>query len=340
MRVHSPSTDRRTKADDVTRALIALSAAVVAVLAGCTATPASDPTATPTEPAVEQIDSLGATEISATPFPDWITATDAGVWVANVGAGLVRYDDAGAKTAEVPTGDIALAMDVGFGSLWAGSTADGRAEVVRVDIGDPGSVTRIPLPGVTLAEESSIAATDDAVWVLTTSDPRTIVAIDPADNTVRGTLPVAENAAALRGGFGSLWVTRNADDTVDRVDPATGEVLASIPVGPYPQFLAVGDDAVWVMNQFGPSVSRIDAETEEVTTVPLPGRRINGGDIAASADAVWVRTSSGLAVRIDPLTATVTRRIGPAAGSGSIAIDGTSVWISAHDVTTVWRIDD
>jgi hypothetical protein len=53
-----------------------------------------------------------------------------------------------------------------------------------------------------------------------------------------------------------------------------------------------------------------------------------------------VRTSSELALRIDPATAAVTRRVGPAAGSGSVAIDGDSVWISAHDVTTVWRIAD
>ena len=35
---------------------------------------------------------------------------------------------------------------------------------------------------------------------------------------------------------------------------------------------------------------------------------------------------------------TVVARYGPPSGSGSVAADEDAVWVSAHDVTTVWRL--
>jgi hypothetical protein len=60
----------------------------------------------------------------------------------------------------------------------------------------------------------------------------------------------------------------------------------------------------------------------------------------ATPHAVWVRTSGELASLLDPATTRVVRRVGPEAGSGSIAVHGDDLWISAHDVSRVWRIPD
>ena len=54
--------------------------------------------------------------------------------------------------------------------------------------------------------------------------------------------------------------------------------------------------------------------------------------------SVWVRVSDALIARIDPTTDTVIERYGPPAGSGSVAADADAVWVSAHDINTVWRL--
>ncbi len=66
---------------------------------------------------------------------------------------------------------------------------------------------------------------------------------------------------------------------------------------------------------------------------------IIGGDIVATADAVWVQANSVLGVQIDPSTNAVIQRVGPAKGSGGVAIsaDG-AVWITAHDALRLYRI--
>jgi hypothetical protein len=75
-------------------------------------------------------------------------------------------------------------------------------------------------------------------------------------------------------------------------------------------------------------------------TIKVSSGGISGGDIAASADAVWVRvTDDALAVRIDPRTNAVVDRLGPPTGSGGAAIAEASVWITAHDDRqAVWRL--
>jgi streptogramin lyase len=53
---------------------------------------------------------------------------------------------------------------------------------------------------------------------------------------------------------------------------------------------------------------------------------------------VWVRDTEQLVARIDPSTDRVTEWIGPSKGSGSVAVGHGNVWISAHDVATIYRV--
>jgi streptogramin lyase len=290
------------------------------------------------------MDELGALAIDSAPFPDWVTVTEEGAWVANVGPGLTRYDRDGNVTAEVPTDAVIQAMQVGFGRLWLTSSPDGGgdATVLGVSTSDPADVVRIPLPGMTVPEESSVAVTDDAVWVV--ADPAdtglVLVRIDPAANAVVGTVPAPPGAGAMRGLAGSLWVSVPVSGHVARVDPADGTVLAEVDAGPMPNFLFPGAGAMWVLNAGDGSVTRIDPADNSGETVPASDLSVNGGDIVAGDDAVWVRSSAELAVRLDPETLDIVQRVGPPSGSGSIGIDGSGVWISAHDVKTVWFVAD
>jgi len=76
------------------------------------------------------------------------------------------------------------------------------------------------------------------------------------------------------------------------------------------------------MNASDGSVSRVDPTTNAVTATIKVATKVIDGDIAAAADAVWVRLvkDDALAVRIDPRSNAVVDRFGPASGSGDIAI--------------------
>ena len=75
-----------------------------------------------------------------------------------------------------------------------------------------------------------------------------------------------------------------------------------------------------------------------MATIPVGAGSSSGGDIAVGGGYVWVRLSDSLIAQIDPATDTVVARYGPPSSSGSVAADEDAVWLSAHDVTTVWRL--
>jgi YVTN family beta-propeller protein len=329
------------------------SALVVAALLGlpataCGATPESGPPpAAPTStaepdalPVPRDVTASGATAIAASPDPDWVVATAGGVWVSGVGPGLQRYDaTTGAVTGELSIYSVCSAMDQGFGSVWAMSCDFSSPKLVRIDATTGAATAEIPMPA-RLPAESSVAAGEGAVWLLTSGSPRQLLAVDPATNTVTRTLPAPDGAKAVRAGLGAVWVSVSAPGQVVRLDPASGQAVATVPVGRGASFLAVGPDAVWVINASDATVSRLDPATNAVTaTIKVSSGGISGGDIAASADAVWVRViDDALAVRIDPRSNAVVDRLGPPAGSGGVAIAESAVWITAHDRQSIWRL--
>ena len=291
-------------------------------------------------PPLRDVGASGATTIAASPNPDWAVATAAGVWVAGVGPGLQRYDaTTGAVTGELPIYSVCSAMDQGFGSVWAMSCDFSSPKLVRIDATTGASTAEIPMPA-RLPAESSVAAGEGAVWLLTSGSPRQLLAVDPSTNTVTRTFPAPNGAKAVRAGLGAVWVSVAAPGQVVRLDPGSGQAVATVPVGQGASFLAVGPDAVWVINASDATVSRIDPATNAVTaTIEVSSGGISGGDIAASADAVWVRViDDALAVRVDPRSNAVVDRLGPPAGSGGVAIAESAVWITAHDSQSIWRL--
>ena len=331
------------------RRLSMLVAAALLALAGvaCGSTPASPPSVTaPTSgerdplPAVRDITESGASTIAASPSPDWAVAAAGSVWVSGVGRGLQRYDaTSGAASGEVAIYSVCSAMDQGFGSIWAMSCDYSSPKLVRIDATTGASTAEIPIPA-RLPAESSVGVGEGAVWLLTSGSPRQLLAVDPASNTVARTFPAPEGAKAVRAGLGSVWVSVATPGQVVRLDPGSGQIMATVAVGRSASFLALGPDAVWVIDAAAATVSRVDPATNTVTaTITVSSGPISGGDIAASADAVWVRvTDDALAVRIDPHSNAVIHRLGPSAGSGGIAITDTSVWITAHDTQSIWRL--
>ena len=291
-------------------------------------------------PPTELITNLpGVQVIAAGPTADWVTVAGGSAWVANVDDGVARYD---VRTAALlgstllgPTPastNICLAMDASSDSLWVGDCT--TTTVFRVDLATGSVVSTINLPFDSIAAESSIAAGEGAVFALSGHPPMTIARIDPETSAVT-TFPAPPGARALRAGAGALWVS--ADTELDQLNPATGAVEAAIPVSAGARFLAIGEGSVWVMSN--DIVTRVDPVTSSVVaSIPVTPMVVFGGDLAVGGGYVWARISDALVAKIDPATNTVVARYGPPSGSGSVGADDRAVWISAHDVSSVWQV--
>ena len=132
--------------------------------------------------------------------------------------------------------------------------------------------------------------------------------------------------------------------------PALRDIAAigasTIKASPSPDWAVAAAGSVWVAG-VGPGLQRYDATTGAMTgevaiySVCSAMDRGFGSIWAMSSDAVWVRgTEDALAVRIDPQTNAVVDRLGPLAGSGGVAVTDTSVWLTARDVQSIWRLPE
>jgi YVTN family beta-propeller protein len=227
-------------------------------------------------------------------------------------------------------------MVVAFGSVWAISCREHA--VFRIDrlTGRPVAVVKTGIAD--RSGEMSLADGAGSVWVLSDSSG-VLSRVDPATNAVTVKIPVLPGSYAATFGFGSVWITNTEANSVQRIDPATNKVVATIAVGPTPRFLAAGEGGVWTLNQGDGTVSRVDPKTNRVAAtigVGVPG---NGGDIAAGAGRVFVRAGFVLLSVIDPASNKVVERFGPVSGSGGVRVSKNRVWVTAHDIQTVWVLD-
>ncbi len=291
----------------------------------------ASPSATPSGPPT--IESVGAARIHISPGADWLAIADGAVWTA-AGRGIVPLDPVtGAPGGTTEILGICLAFDVGYDSLWVGGCDE--PALWRINPATGAVVAHIPLGVEGIQEEGSVAAGEGGAWLVSTSNE--LVKIDPETNEVVGSWPLPPGAAAVRAGLGSLWVTVSTRDQILRIDPTDPSSQTPIAVGAYPRFLAVGPDAVWVMNQRDGTVTRVAADGSVVATVKV-SPPIEGGDIAVGGGSVWVQPGGELLVQVDPATNQVVATYGPRSGSGSVAADADAVWVSAHDVESIWRL--
>ena len=291
---------------------------------------------TPALPAAVNLAQTGATKIDASPAPDFIILGTTYAFVTDVGNGIGRFDlrtGALVDSLEIP-GTSCEGLDVGFGSVWSATCSP---KLARIDE-TTGHVTLIDLPDRGWDTESSVGAGEGAIWITVGQPNRTLVRVSPTTNAVTGTFPMPIGATAVRAGLGAIWITVPLKNTLLRVNPTDGTVAAQIPVGGGPRFLALGEGAVWVMNQLDGTISRVDPSSNAVVATIDFGERIRGGDVAVGGGAVWVHGSTTLLARIDPVTNTITKRYGPQVGSGGVAANDDAVWVTAHDVKTIWRL--
>ncbi len=332
-----------------TAATPAPSASPGATAAPASATPPSPSSTTPvainspepTLPLPYPIDLLRttATRIDARPNPDFIVLAGDYAFVSGIGSGVGRFDRTTGDFVDSVTipGDSCEAFDAGFGAAWT-ATCRGPG-LARIDA-VTGVVTTAELGGQIPEPEASIGVGEGGVWIIVGgAAPRTLLRVDPVTMSVAASYHIPGYPTAVRAGLGSVWVSDPTLDRIHRIDPATGSIVATILVGDQPQFIAVGEGALWTMNQTAGTLSRVDPATNRVVATIELGEQVRGGDIAVGGGSVWLRGSRTLLFRIDPVRNEIVDRYNPSAGSGSVAADELAVWITAHDITTIWRLE-
>ena len=266
--------------------------------------------------------------------PDFLAADGDDVWVINSD----RVEKLSVKSKKpilsVSIPDACGALIVGFNSLWVASCKE--RSVYRVD-NKTGKILSKILCGVAdLKGEISLAVGDNSLWILSDS-AGILTRINPETNTIQAKIAVSANSFCAVYNYNSVWITNTVSNSVQRIDPKTNKIVATITVGKTPRFLAAGENGIWIFNQGNGSVSRIDPITNQVVAIidtKVPG---GGGDIATGAGLVWVRAAKGrLLQTINPWTNAVETIYGPVSGSGAVRVTDHFIWVTAHDINTIW----
>jgi YVTN family beta-propeller protein len=169
--------------------------------------------------------------------------------------------------------------------------------------------------------------------------------IDPASNSVVGSVSVGARPGQITSGSGSLWVANQDDQTVSRIDPATRTVTRTLAVEDTPTGLAASNGAVWVLgsNPTRPFVTarRIDPQFNTVSGKTRIGNVVPGGpgSVAARGSTVWAAPSAGFLSRLDQRSGEIVRRIDPNTGVTSLAVGTGAVWVTDGGANTVVRVD-
>src|SRR3954471_13808248 len=188
------------------------------------------------------------------------------------------------------------------------------------------------------AAPCAAAAGGKWTWVSEYGEPY-LLKINPATNKVVSRTGIGTGSCGLGFGAGSMWIEDTSTSTVSRVSVTTGKRIKSIKVGftPYDTTFAYG--SAWTTAYTQGELERIDPARNKVVNrwklaqatgavgafgsvwaagsdgvvrvapvshkllanIPIQG---GAGWTAASADAVWVTSTTGL-TRIDPQTNSV-----------------------------------
>jgi virginiamycin B lyase len=289
----------------------------------------------PTPAPLPTVEAAGGKGITVGGSPDWVIVANGVAWTA-AGAGLVPLDPQTGEPGDgVPVdGATCTALDAGFHRIWAATCENHSLTAVDPVAHKVASTLVLPTNG-DVQYEGSVAAGEGGVWVVTTVPE--LLKVSPDGHKVIGSWPLPLGTAAVRAGLGWLWVTAPDANTLLRIDPTDPETRTEIAVGRGARFLAVGEGAVWTLDAGTGTVTKVLENGSVAATIRVADGVIDGGDIAVGGGWVWARTSDSLVVQVDPKTG-ASVRLGPVSGSGSVGADDTAAWISAHDVSTVWRL--
>jgi DNA-binding SARP family transcriptional activator/ABC-type transport system substrate-binding protein len=246
---------------------------------------------------------------------------------------LIRSNRVVASAAPVGPGAVAMQPN---GTAWVSEVGNG-------------TVTRVSASGATQTAGVGGRPTDLAwgfgdVWIGDAPD-RKLLAYDPATKSIALTVRlartagvVAEPAAHVAVGGGSVWVDQGGSAGIRRIDPTTGRTLAHI-TGVQTGAIAFGLGSVWVAGNYFSSarLDRIDPRTNHHTSTPLPiGTPVS---IAVADHDIWIVCTDATLWRIDPRWGRITSVSGLAFRPVAVSGTGGGVWVAGQAPNSVSRID-
>jgi hypothetical protein len=166
-------------------------------------------------PAPRDINAAGAKRLPDLGGADWLALAAGSAWVAGLGDGsneVRRLDGRTGKlrgSVRVP-GQVCMSMDVGFGSVWAASC--GPPVVTRINPKAASVQASIAVDVGSLHNESSVAAGEGGVWVLTSVVKTQLVKIDPT-----ATRSQAVGSGGVAADDSAAWLSAHDEQTVWRL---------------------------------------------------------------------------------------------------------------------------
>jgi YVTN family beta-propeller protein len=271
-------------------------------------------------------------------FPDFLAVDGDDVWITNIGKVQKLSAKSKTLTLSVDISEPCGAPIVAEGSLWVANCKD--KSIYRINHRTGKIIDIIPINISDPYGEISLAFGAGSLWILTDSEG-TLSRINPKTNKIEANIKVNRHSYCATYGFNSVWITTSENQGfVQRIDPKTNKVVSTIPVGSYPRFIAAGENGVWTLNQKDGTVSHINPDLNKVIATikaEVPGP---GGDIAVGNNKVWVRSMKGtFLLTIDPLNNKVLNRYLPLCGSGAVRVSNKYIWVSAHDVNSIWILE-
>ncbi len=283
-------------------------------------------------------------------YPDFIAVDGNDVWITNTKKIEKLSVD---STKPIFTVDVPApcgAPIVGFGSLWVANCSD--KSIYRIDRTTGEIISKIQTGLANKYGELSLAVGAGSIWVLSDSSG-ILTRIDPIKNKIQRRIKVKPLSYCVAFGYDAVWVTNtgsvkynwktgevqaNKRGFIQRINPGTNKVVANITVGLAPLFIAAGENAVWTLNQGDGTVSRIDPHTNRVKATIDVKASGGGADIATGGGKVCIRGNQTVfLLSVDPKSNTVDKRYGPISGSGAVRVTKNNmIWVSSHDVNTVW----
>jgi hypothetical protein len=299
---------------------LALSIALVAVLAGCE--PRPDVTGSSPGPSgqsrpgsnpvwqVERIRTPGANPLVVAEEAIWIAASSSGDGRAD--APVLRLDPAtGRVEREANFGFLHEDLVLAFGSLWVASSS-GACVFYSCGMGG-GSPPQTPeFPG-----ENSLARLD----------PSTLQMTDVI--SLAGPYKIA-------AAFGSVWVSAwgtGPGSDILRIDPETNDIIATIRVPADPGTLLEAAGSLWAMAKLtrgsprGWALVRVDPDRNEVAQIiELP--KLHGPmSLATGQGDLWIGGWSGTVLRMDPATGRITLTVDTGVPVMDVSVGPAGAWV-------------
>ncbi len=246
------------------------------------------------------------------------------------GAGAPTTPTASVPTSPAPTGERMI-QPVGVvatnDAVWVASSGDssvrrvgGTSAAVRVTVGDT------PL---------RLAYDGKLVWA-SVFRAGSVVAVDPASNTVVKTVQLGGQPEGIASAFGGVWVVRQEAKQLTRLN-SDGSLAGHYPVGTEPRLVAASDRYVFVSNFGDGTVSRVDPTSQATKT---SAKLCDGAQgLATGPGILWVTcTPAGRLLAVDPERLTVLGALDLAGEPDAVHIIDATVWVALAIGPTLVRI--